>query len=166
MSAKSIIGIVIAMLLTGILLPIAIPELTGFDLTNPTSTATYNSETSETNYSITLYSNEGINIDLNFANGSDTLNLSLYNPSGTSVASDDTNASLLEIDYNATTSGTFQIRVENLSGSSITYNITWTITTYIDSDTEENIEQLVGEVMPIVAVVAIVLMYVAYRKYR
>lgn len=167
LSPKNIVGIVIALLLVGILLPIGLDNVVDMEIDNKTRTTSLSNESIPYSANITLYEDQELNATVEYDDSTYHLNLSIFDPSGSRVENDSTENATLSVAYNATTYGVHTLNITNIGVSGPTANITYTITTFPDSDAKSNLETLGGEVIPIVAIIALVLAFVPImNKYR
>jgi len=166
-SPSKIIAVVIGLLLLGILLPIGLTEMTSFDLTDSVSSSSYTAQSPPKTYNLTgITTGQGINCSVTYNNSFYHLNVSVFAPGDTvnAKASSSTANATLFVEFNATLSGTWQIKVTSIGVGSPTFNATIAVTTFLDSDVESNIETLIGTVVPIVAVVGIILLLIPRTK--
>ena len=153
-------------MLIAILLPIAIPLLTGFTDEYQTDTTTYTSQTlnGTTNKTVTLGDNQQITVTLNYpyVSGSEEINLTLIDASSNQKAANNTGATSIFIQWNVTTTAKYYINLHNNTIGTIPYNLTVQLVTFVNYDTST--ETLVQTVIPIVAVISVMMMFLTKVK--
>lgn len=165
-TSQYVVGTVIALLLVGILLPIGLNSIENADLSSSERTYTYSSQTSPTSYNITLVSGQQLNISITYNSTIYRLNLTVYDPTSTLFDNDNTANATLSIEKNATTNGVHSVNITELVGSGISFDMVITITSFTDSDTLTTINTMFKTVIPIVAIIGIVMLFLAYKQMK
>lgn len=164
LKTSQIVGITIAMILIGILLPLGVNELTGFSNEVKSSSTSFTSQSTPQNYSLSLKDNEQLNVSVDYdSSGDDLLTLTAYyETNDSSVQTTSTDANTISIQFNSTGAHSYIIEVKNATTGSVSFNITMSRELFIEYD--ESVKTLITQVIPIIAVVGILIAFIPNKR--
>jgi hypothetical protein len=163
---KQIIGITIALLLLGILLPIGLNEIVDFSDSELTNSSQFTSQSTPTNYSVSLRNNERLSaMAVNGSGDLDHLNITVYYANNHSVAiQNNTLGDSVFVKFNSTAAGTvrYVVAVQNQTGGTVNYNLTIVRDFWVEFD--DSIITLISQIIPVVAVVGIIMVLIPNKR--
>ena len=161
-----IVTFTIALLLSGILLPIGLNALADNDFEQVDNISTYSAQDGNSTQTYTFVGmiTQRINITVDYDDTQFRLNLTLLRESGTTAATDTTANTTLELGYTAPANNeTFTISVEKL-GITGTNPFVMIVNISTFPEMGENLNTLVKEVIPMVALVGIIVGILYVKK--